>query len=331
MQIIKPLLILSILASLLSGCASIHKAAQEGDLASVKAMISEGTDPNEKDLIVGSTALHYAAKAGNLELVKYLVNHAADIHATERLTSFTALHMAFAGGHLAVAQYLVAQGADIHKRGYNGMTMGHVAMQIASVSESFDSYDEEYLKWANFFGHIAVLDYYASLGGNLNALDDDGRSLIYLPVVYAKSRLVKYLAVQGVNVNQLDKNKQAPLDWLNHPDSDVSARRHHLTTVREDEGSSKDFKLELQQTQAVLKSHDAQFASYILANPGKVQTAALKLSTSLLGDAIGTVADCIKLSAAVKACNLLPWPLSSGCEKLAVSEFDNIACDRLAF
>lgn len=329
MPIIKPLFIIFLLTSLLSGCASIHKAAQEGDIESVKAMIAGGTDPNEKDLIVGSTALHYAAKAGNLDLVKYLVNHSANIHATERLTSFTPLHMAFAGGHLAVAQYLVAQGANIHKRGYNGMTMGHVAMQIASVSESFDSYDVEHLKWANFFGHIAVLDYYKSLGGDLNALDDDGRSLIYLPIVYAKSRLVKYLAVQGVNVNQIDKKSQAPRDWLNNPDDDVSARRYHLETVREDQGSSKDLNQELQQTQVVLKAHNAQYASYILANPGKVKMASVNTSKSFLEKAKGNVVDCLKLNAALKACNFLPWPLSTGCEKLARSEFDNMVCSHL--
>jgi ankyrin repeat protein len=58
---------------------SIHDDARNGDLESLKRMLSAGTDINAQD-DEGRTALHYAVMSTNNYLVRYLVERGAEIN-----------------------------------------------------------------------------------------------------------------------------------------------------------------------------------------------------------------------------------------------------------
>lgn len=62
-----------------TGCASIHTAAQNGDLAGVRSYVEANpAQANARDSKYGTTPLHQAAGAGRVEVVRYLLSKGAD-------------------------------------------------------------------------------------------------------------------------------------------------------------------------------------------------------------------------------------------------------------
>jgi Ankyrin repeats (3 copies) len=84
-------------------------AANNGDLASVKALLAKGADVNAKTSY-GWTALICASQHGHLEVVQALLAKGADVNA-EQNNGRTALDAATAGGHADVIALLVKAGA----------------------------------------------------------------------------------------------------------------------------------------------------------------------------------------------------------------------------
>jgi ankyrin repeat protein len=112
-----PLIRLSIVAIVLlclCGCGSrdsVHNAAHEGTLVTVKNWIEKGGDVNLKHSYSGNNLLSYAAGGGNVELVEYLISKGADI-ADKTGNSATPLHYACRNGHDRVVSYLISKGAN---------------------------------------------------------------------------------------------------------------------------------------------------------------------------------------------------------------------------
>jgi ankyrin repeat protein len=59
---------------------ALIEAAQKGDLAQVKTLLTTGADVNARDHD-GRTALMFAAWNGNLEAMRLLIDKGADVHA----------------------------------------------------------------------------------------------------------------------------------------------------------------------------------------------------------------------------------------------------------
>ena len=64
-----------------NGRTALHRAASDGDIASVKQLLTVGTDVNAKSAY--GTALHFACEQGSLEIVQLLVAAGADIDAQD--------------------------------------------------------------------------------------------------------------------------------------------------------------------------------------------------------------------------------------------------------
>ena len=62
---------------------SLFEAAQNGNIETLKKLISRGADINRKDRL-GNTALHYAVVSDNFEIVKYLIEAGASILIRDR-------------------------------------------------------------------------------------------------------------------------------------------------------------------------------------------------------------------------------------------------------
>jgi ankyrin repeat protein len=89
--------------------AEIHDAADNGDLETVKKLIS--ADPKLVDAPdrEGKTALHYAAAKGHLNVVEWLVQKGANVNARNS-SGITPLYLAKGFGKKDIAQFLEQHG-----------------------------------------------------------------------------------------------------------------------------------------------------------------------------------------------------------------------------
>jgi len=100
------------------GETALMRAAEDGHLEAVKALIAAGADINAKDTF-GETALMKVAKDGHLEAVKVLIEQAgADVNAVDDGFKETALMKAAENGHLEVMKVLIEAGADVNVKDY---------------------------------------------------------------------------------------------------------------------------------------------------------------------------------------------------------------------
>lgn len=90
---------------------ALHKAAAEGDLRKVKALLKMGWPVDDIDYIEwDETALFLAARAGHIDIVKELVAHGADIN-HKAWTGATPLSEAFFGRNEEILKFLEEHGA----------------------------------------------------------------------------------------------------------------------------------------------------------------------------------------------------------------------------
>jgi ankyrin repeat protein len=118
----------------LEAATTIADAAKAGDIAAVKAMLTNGGDVNAAHGD-GMTALHWAASNGDAALTQMLLSAGANIRATTRLGGITALHIASQGGHANVVAALIAAGADANTATSTGAT----AVMLAARGGSADT------------------------------------------------------------------------------------------------------------------------------------------------------------------------------------------------
>lgn len=132
--------------SRLASAASIHEAAEKGEIDKVKSLIASGEDVNARDEY-GLTPLHYATAhaklilvpaknstgmpkgytsyeqvpKGDLDLVKFLVSKGADVNAKDSVGK-TPLHMSASLGTIEVSKFLVYKGAAVNQKDNHGLT-----------------------------------------------------------------------------------------------------------------------------------------------------------------------------------------------------------------
>eukprot|EP01047_Picozoa_sp_COSAG01_P014179 COSAG01_NODE_686_length_14245_cov_95.096140_1_plen_622_part_10 len=101
--------------------ASIHDAAERGDVPGVQAALQAGVNPDLRDEYEWTTALHWAAREGHVAVVGALVGGGAAVGAVGR-NGRTALHLAAWNGHAAVVEALAGAGAGVDAADENGDT-----------------------------------------------------------------------------------------------------------------------------------------------------------------------------------------------------------------
>jgi len=104
------------------------KAAQTGNIATVKSCIQRGANVNAKLGDSGFTALMLAAGEGLTEMVELLLANGADANAADGLKN-TALTRAAVYGHTKIVKALLTHGAQVNARGRGGFTALMLAAQ----------------------------------------------------------------------------------------------------------------------------------------------------------------------------------------------------------
>ncbi|BDA43826.1 Ankyrin repeat domain-containing protein 2A [Coccomyxa sp. Obi] len=105
--------------------STLHDAAKVGDEASLKRLIEEGANVNEKDGR-GISPLGVAVGFNRISCVKALLAAGADVHQTDARGS-TVLHYAAGYGRKEAAQLLLAAGAKTDAQNADGQTPSAVA------------------------------------------------------------------------------------------------------------------------------------------------------------------------------------------------------------
>ncbi len=131
-------------------CArSLQAAVVANDLESVKILLAEGADVDEKEAASGSTPLITAALFGNADIAKVLIDAGANINAKNNDGS-TALHTAAFLCHPEVLKLLLAHGADKSIRNNGGSTA------LESVQAPFEMVKPIYDFLASSFEPLGV-------------------------------------------------------------------------------------------------------------------------------------------------------------------------------
>ncbi|RTE76990.1 hypothetical protein BHE90_008552 [Fusarium euwallaceae] len=148
-------------------------AARLGHVDQVKALIDAGADVNIK----GNGELPILAAGVNAEIVDLLIRAGADVHATGR-NGFTALHKAV-GNKSEVVEKLLSMGARVNARAtYGGFTPLHVTAQY------------------NLADAARLL---CSLGGDIEAKDDYGRSTLHVAIQCNSHQTIAVLLELGAD------------------------------------------------------------------------------------------------------------------------------------
>jgi ankyrin repeat protein len=109
-------------------------AAKNSDLASVRQLLSKGSNPNVLNSS-GLGPLHYAAVLGNIEITQLLVNARAYLNAPANTNYPAVLHMAAQGGNAQIVQYLLSKGASLNTA---WLLNGHTALLEATFNARID-------------------------------------------------------------------------------------------------------------------------------------------------------------------------------------------------
>lgn len=205
---------------------SIIKAAWDGDIPAVKALLEKGVSPN----ITNSrkeTPLFMASKSGQMPLVQYLLAKNGELKLdlnTKDILGETPLNAAANDGYQDVAVALIDAGADVNIPCNVHRTPLHHAAQrgdmktvraLIDASADLDAgnlYNVKPLHLAALEGRLEAMQDLIRAGADVNAFSAFfGQYPIHVAVMKARMEATQYLIDAGAYMEVLDKQGNTPL------------------------------------------------------------------------------------------------------------------------
>lgn len=314
--------------------ALIFAAANE-KIQIARLLIDRGMNVNSKNSSSG-TPLIFAAKSGNTELLKLLLGKGADINAISQ-SGNTALTWAAAGGHTEAVKILLARGAHLNTRNKDGKSALDLAkensksdayvllstasqMQTAQLSQQLNAELQKILGKNDQTALKKFLDQHPEA---LSSIKDSN-----LRLLYTGPNELRIIDVEEMSRNKIrDALVIAQINSVGGPYKKFSAsemttlKKHGLSdevvaallTVTTEYQKEQKRQAEQQAMMAINKTAQAPSQQKAVqaqaAQPQQVAEAS-------------TPAGCVKLVAAIKACDQTGGFMAMGCKALAKSQFD---------
>ncbi len=89
------------------------EAVKRRDHAAVRELLSEGVNPDTRDILHGYTALHYAVQTGDRDLVRLLIRRGANLCDFENNVRCSPLSIAALRGDKAMVVLLLRHGCKL--------------------------------------------------------------------------------------------------------------------------------------------------------------------------------------------------------------------------
>lgn len=202
-----------------SGSTPSHLAAGNGFEEVVALFMEKGADVNIANG-QGSTPLHDAAREGHKKVVELLLNNGAELGAKDNLSAQTPLHWAVLRGHNGIVETIIAAGAKLEIVDRFGRTPLHTAIDHDRTTTAKLLIDK---------------------GANLNAAmnGDELQTVLLLAARKGNIELVEYLIAKGVDINEIDKHGNTPLDKTHNEEANVLLRSCGAKSGKDIQGKDK--------------------------------------------------------------------------------------------
>ena len=209
---------------------ALFTAAQTGDLAGVREMVTAKPELANAKNNVGSTVLMWAALYGRAPVVAWLLDHGADVAASNG-AGVTALHLAAMQGRADVVAALIKGGADVHAAAqglfqrtplHEAINQGAAAALLAAGADpnAVTTFGETPLYTATKRGNIDVMLALLEKGAEVDhaATTPDADTPAQLALQEGNSNAADLLIQHGAKLTQTDHAGHAllPLACGNH-------------------------------------------------------------------------------------------------------------------
>ena len=154
--------------------ASLHSAAEEGNIDVVRSLLEQGIEINGRNAS-NQTPLDRAASKGNLDVVRFLVKRGAEVDSCDK-KGWTPLHQAARFGHLEVSRLLVDHGANVNAR----MQIHWTPIHLSSSN-----------------GHFEVVKLLLEHGADVHALNGDGQTPYQASLTWGHGKIADLLREHG--------------------------------------------------------------------------------------------------------------------------------------
>ncbi|CAK8998212.1 Ankyrin-2 (ANK-2) (Ankyrin-B) (Brain ankyrin) (Non-erythroid ankyrin) [Durusdinium trenchii] len=215
---------------------TLHKAAKEGQMDVLTALLDKGADKDQKDEDEGGAALHYAALRGHVEIVRALLEAGAEKD-IQHHAGWTPLLLAVRSGHVEVVQELVKAGAAKDIKQEDGQTALHFAAReshleilkellvAGATKEVQDNEGLTPLLLAAARGHVEIVKELIQAGASNDVKDNAGRTALHFAAREGHMEIVKELLAAGATKDVQDNEGHTVLH--------SAAKEGHAEIVKE--------------------------------------------------------------------------------------------------
>ncbi len=169
--------------------SELSDAANDGDLETVKKILSKPIHPDINDEDEGLTPLEWAADDGHLDVVEYLLQQGADLHHKDK-EGRTSLMWAISGCNDNIIKLFIEKGVDVFAQ----TTKGESAITMAANR-----------------GQLNTVQRLLEAGVPIDTKDAEGNTPLMLALPY-HTDLMEYLVENGADVFTQNNKKESPLD-----------------------------------------------------------------------------------------------------------------------
>jgi ankyrin repeat protein len=188
------------------------RAAQIGDLETIKDLFKQGEASAQDIDDDGTTALHWAAINNRMSVCQYLIEQGALVDVKGGDLQATPLHWACRNGLVYIAHLLINHGADPLRTDNQGFNALHLATHSSNVLlviyllhhglpvDATDPNERTACHWAAYQGDTLTIDTLLKWGTNVKLKDTLGFTPLHWAVVKGSKPSIKRLIEEGSDV-----------------------------------------------------------------------------------------------------------------------------------